>query len=337
MRCRFRSGLLVAAILFAVFTEDCTGEAASPSRGKTFGPGIILIGCKRTDGSDTSWIKTIAPDGISVGDDIPMGDEAVISSRLSPDGTFIGYSSESGLHLIDSRGRVRMITDNPGFITAWSPDSKQLAFYRNAQADEKGAWESFVIDVAMGRESKLSLAEDYLAEDWHPDGSCRSLVHLNVRNRMHLENREDWYPLRQLSALRADGKIALLTTDPDSDNIWSRYSPAGDRMVHYRRRFIDNRPFEFAVVCNRDGSHAKEVFGFTDFARKEGLKSCRPHGFPAWAPDGGAVAWLAHSKHDPDAPIGRVELIRISTDEGKPRRIPIADMGLTWVSAVDWR
>jgi hypothetical protein len=139
------------------------------------------------------------------------------------------------------------------------------------------------------RQRKIQLPADYIAEDWHPKEDVRTLIYLNTRNWIYREKQKDRYPVRQLDLLKADGKKVPVSKDPSFDNLLSRFSPTGDRIAHYRRRFVDGRPKEYAVICAADGSRAKEVLAFTDAGDAKKLPWFRPDGFPCWSPDGKTI------------------------------------------------
>lgn len=328
--------MLIATVILSVIAADSGAEDANNSVPLMFSPGIYLIGCKSSKDPNTSFIQTITPDGSLVGKAIQLGNTPVISGRLSPDRTQIGFTDDKGICLVNPKGDIQRIAEVEGSITAWSPDSKQLSFYRETDGAE-GNWESFVIELATSRQTKLRLTSEYVAEDWRPSNDLRTVIFMNSANRFYRKNRDDWYALRQLRFLHEDGEDVPLTKDPKSDNIWSRFSPTGDRVAHYRRRFLDDRPLEFAVVCTADGTHAKEVFGFTEFGRKEGVYAYKPRGFPAWSPDDTTIAWLAQNRRQRDDSVGSPELVLIQANGGGFKRIPLAVLGLTWVSVVDWQ
>jgi hypothetical protein len=183
----------------------------------------------------------------------------------------------------------------------------------------------------------MPLTADYITEDWHPKEDVRTLIYMNPRNWIYREKQKDRYPVRQLDLLKADGKKVPVSKDPSFDNLWSRFSPTGDRIAHYRRRFVDGRPKEYAVICAPDGSRAKEVLAFTDTGDAEKLPWFRPVGFPCWSPDGKTIAWLVNTNTVARGDGEKVELMFIRADGGEQRRVSLTDKGFTWVSAIDWR
>ena len=116
-----------------------------------------------------------------------------------------------------------------------------------------------------------------------------------------------------------------------------RFSPTGDRVTYYRRRFVNERPREFSVVSASDGSRSKEIFAFTDVADEEKLYMYRPHGSPCWSPDGKTVAWVVTAYKDRQQSLPKFELLLIPVDSGKPTRLSLSAKGFTGVTLIDWR
>jgi dipeptidyl aminopeptidase/acylaminoacyl peptidase len=326
----------VVAVAIALATEACAVEPANVSR-SPFSGRIVMIGAGRTDDPKVSLIATMSPDGSDVRTLYRVRGRSIFSGRVSPDGSRLAFSCEGEIWVLDSAKQTRKIADNGGFITAWSPDGRQIAFYREAASAGAYAWESFLIDVTTKQQTKLPLSPDYEAEDWHPQKQLRTLIYWNPGKWIHLKGKRDRYPVRQLCLLAADGKKTALTKDPSFDNIWSRFSPSGDRIAHYRRRFVDGRPREYAVVCDADGSRAKEVLGFTDIGDAAGLERFKPTSFPAWSPDGKTIAWVVSTRDKSIGDALRYELVVISVDDGSLRRMSLTEKGFVWVTAIDWR
>src|SRR5262249_38323188 len=149
------------------------------------------------------------------------------------------------LWLLDGHGKTQKLCecDEPCEVTAWSPDGQRVAYYRDSAAPgDRPAPVSFVFDIKSRKEQKLALGSDYYAEDWHPKQDIRTLVYGNWRNLIYRDKEGDAYPVRQLDLLKGDGAKAPISKDPSFDNFGSRFSPAGDRIAHYRRRFVDGQP-----------------------------------------------------------------------------------------------
>jgi Tol biopolymer transport system component len=332
---------IVVGCIVVLALAGCGGEPTKDRPEELHGQ-IWLIGVKTADDFENRRIQTTAPDGSDIRTVLHVDEGTISVGRLSPDGTRLAFSRVVGkgeweLWLLDANGRQELIADQAGPVTAWSPDAKQLAFYRKVDWSGGEAYESLTVDIATKQRSKLALSTDYIAEDWHPRENTRTISYLNPGKHIHQDQpRPNTYFLRQLELLTADGKKIPITNDPSFDNIYSRYSPTGDRIAYYRRRFVDGRPKEFAVVSASDGTSAKEVFAFTDTSEAEKLNWFHPHAFPAWSPDEKTIAWLVTVTDESNpAPDPGFDLVFFPAEGGKMRRISLP--GLTWVGAIDWR
>jgi Tol biopolymer transport system component len=293
----------------------------------------------------------MAPDGSDLQTALFVPEAAIASGRLSPDGRRLAYSfippggNKTELWLLDASGKTQKLADHAGRVTAWSPDGTSVSYHRESpnSTDEHPVWESFTFDVNAKQEHALPLPNDYWAEDWHPKDNMRLLVYTNARNWIYREKRGDSYPVRQLDLLAAGGQRSPISKDPSFDNILPRFSPTGERIAHYRRRFEDERPKEFAAVCAPDGSGATEVFGFTDRAIADKLFWFRPQGHPSWSPNASEIAWLVVT-HDREAVsaskamrMRKLALVFIPVAGGQPRMLSLSDKGVSSVMEIDWR
>ena len=331
--------ILTLALLFtAAGRADETRTRAS---NRIFPSAIALIGTVRDDDPGACTIHLMS----ATGENLRLlcrrdGGSYLPGARFSRSGHRLGvcYSAANGsteIQVIDSTGRATKLIESGGGITAWSPDDTKLAWYRLEPRTRKP--ESYVVEVSTRKQTRLTLPPDYMAEDWHPQDERRIAIYLNPRNLLYRERKGDAYPARQLDLLKSDGSTTPLTRNPSTDNIWARFSRDGNHIVHYGRRLDGEKALEYAVVRKWDGSLPEVVCEFTRFGDSLGLPWFRPHGPPAWSPDGSTIAWLVTTNTEPRGEGQQWELLFIPCDGSQPRRLSLADMGFRWVSAVAWR
>jgi Tol biopolymer transport system component len=341
-----RSALLTVVTTLAITSCARARDPNSPDS-PPFRDRITLIGAHTADNLLTPLIQTIAPDGTGLRTVRRLAHAGIDVGRVAPDGRRLVFSEPTTdkdkaikLWLLGPIGEPQLLAERAGAVTAWSPDGKHVAFVRPADTstDEAPAWESFTIDVSTKAQRRLPLPADCLADDWHPRDDVRTVLHLNPRNWIFRAEQRDRYPLRQLELQKADGTKSPITKDRSFDNLDGRFSPTGDRLAYYRRRFVDGRAREFGVVSALDGSWSKETVAFTDMGDAENLHKCRPQGSPCWSPDGKTVAWLVRSYKDPQQSLPtKIELVLIPADGGKSTRLSLTEKGLLWVTGIDWR
>ena len=334
---RNQSLALLSVAFFVALSVCCFPQ--EPSDERSFPAGIILIGASTFEDPKASTVQVMSPAGGEPRSLFRLSEGSIFTGRLSPQGDRLAYSYASPdgkqeLWMVNVSGKASKLADRGGSITAWSPDGKQLAFYRAAGG---AAYESFVVDLATKQQTKLDLPPDYVGEDWHPSDNVRTAIYMNPRNLLYRPQKGDHYPTRQLDLLMPDGKTTPITRNPSTDNIWSRFSPAGDRLVHYQRHLVGEKSYEAAVVCNIDGSQASEVLGFTKIGDANGLPWFRPRGLPAWSPEGKSLAWLVNTNDKPQAVGESLELVIVGADGKNLRRFSLSEQGYRWVSAIDWR
>lgn len=323
----------------STFADDATPEA--------FPSGIILLGAVTKNEPEADQIKVISETGELRKNIYRSETRGIISGRLSRQRDRLAFSKSAGegkseIWVVDDRRRARKVLDDASdscVVTAWSPDGKTIGFYHAVPGPKpnESMFESCVVEVESGKVTKLELPSEYVAEDWHPRENVRTAMFMNSRNLLYREMKGDHYPTRQLDLLVTNGGRTPVTKNPSSDNIWSRFSPTGDRIAHYHRRLDGEKSLEFAVVCQTDGSKPREVFAFTAYGDKRDLPWFRPNNSPAWSPDGETLAWLvsANTKSgDQDRDL-RLVLVRIT--DGSAREVSLSKLGYEWVSSLDWR
>jgi Tol biopolymer transport system component len=335
--------LIVATGCIAVLVVAGCDRGSKKPELKTLPGQIVLIGVKTGDDLESRRILTMTPDGSDLRTLLRVDEGSISIGRLSPNRKRLAFTcvkgySELEVWLLEEDGQTRIVTEQGGHVTAWSPDGKQLAFYRAERKDNAETYENFEINIATKQQRKLELSKEYVAEDWHPRENIRIICYFNPGKSIHQEKpRPNTYFLRQLELLTADNKRIPITKDPSLDNIYSRYSPAGDRIVYYRRRVLDESAKEFAVVSAADGTSAKEVFAFTDTSEAEKLNWFHPHAFPAWSPDGKTIAWLVSVTDAAKPTLDNFDLVFFPAEGGAMRRISLTPLGIKWVGGIDWR
>jgi Tol biopolymer transport system component len=191
--------------------------------------------------------------------------------------------------LLNAQGNAEKLLDDAGWVTAWSPDGKQIAFCWGDREHR----ESSIVDVTTRQVKRIALPPTHVAEVWTPDGNTLTVIDWNAER---LFTREDGeiYPLRGLYTAKLDGtRVAPLTFNPNGDFIWSAFSPDGQRLAMYQRLQRDGKTFEYAVVANADGRNAKEVLNFTEMDAETEI---RPNFDPCWMPDGKSLLWQVTSQ-----------------------------------------
>ena len=323
---------LVALAGMFYFALSCCAQETIPQ-------GMILIGAKTSDEPEAITIQVVSPEGKRLKTLFHRREGSISMGRLSSDGRQLAFDFESqdqkpGLWLLKGGSEASQIADGGGYITAWSPDGMQLGLY--GKGNKPGSYESFVIDLKTKARHKLDLPLEYIAEDWHPRDNLRTAIYWNSRNLLYREMKGDHYPTRQLDLLMSNGQTRPLTKDPCTDNIWSRFSPTGDRLAYYQRRIIGEIAKEYAVVSLADGSKPRVLLCFTDSGQAKGLPWFRPRGFPAWSPDGKTIAWLINTNEKPEGQGEKWELLFIDVERKEFRRLSLTEKRYTWVSAIEW-
>jgi Tol biopolymer transport system component len=332
---------IVSMVILGVAAPAAAVDAL-PLKGGDFRGRITLVGASTGEDGGGPSVWTISPDGEDVQKLFAFSAGRICAGRVSPDAKQLAYtyaprgsSDVYELWLLDADGNSQKLADKAGWVTAWSPDGKQIAYYRLSDETGEREGESFVFDLASKTATKLPLAKKYFAEDWGPKNGSRTVIDMNQSESHQIG--EDSFPLRQLDLLKTDGKIVPLNEDPAHDNLWARFSPRGDRIAHYRLRFLDQQARNYAVVCDADGSNSKEICGFTDLSNVEQLPLFSPQSFPAWSPDGKTIAWLVYTNTMRDWDGKQLQLMFIPVDGGKPWRISLTEKGFSTVTAIDWR
>lgn len=313
-------------------------EAATPLTGE-----LVLIGVRTEDEAQACEIRTLSLDGAASRTLFRRdGADIVPGGRQSPGRDRIAFcirtndgEGDGEFWVFELAGDARKVADGSGTITAWSPSGDSIAAYR--AAPDGASYESIVVDVSSGETKTLELPDEYVADDWRASDGMRTATFQNSRNFLYRESKGDRYPTRQLDLLTPDGTRTPVTKNPSSDNIWSRFSPNGDRIAYYARRLVGEKSLEHVAVCDGDGTASREIFCFTTYGDERGLPWFRPSRPPAWAPDGSALAWLVNTNGVPDGQGERLEAMLFPLDGTDPMRIDLTKIGIEYVSTIEWR
>lgn len=327
----------VLALILLVALQQLAPAAGPDNR---FGGKIVFFGSQERD---ASLIQKMNPDGSDLQTVLKL-EGAVTSGRVAPDGQRLAFgfqpkgSKEPQIWVLEQNGLRRKIADR-GFVTAWSPDGKRIAYYWGGQ---RGDWESLSVEVATGEIRRWAVPKGDVVEDWSPDGRLLAVVAGNVTQTFEHATKGT-YPLRQIYLIGIDGtQRRLLTPESMHDAIWPSFSPDGARVAHYRRDYPSRSqsPIESLVTRNPDGKDPKILLSFATLSDER--VSVRPLGFPAWSPDGRSLVWLADRRRRDrrDLAPGRrleFELVFVSTVNGAVRRHPLEQTGITFWGTIDWR
>jgi Tol biopolymer transport system component len=110
---------------------------------KSFRGRLILFGVQSEGKQEAVTIRSMSADGNEVRTLLTLPEGVIEGGRVSPDGLRLAYGLVSKdrkdlqLWLFDPGGKPRMILSRGGLATAWSPDGKQIAFYRRAGKDDR--------------------------------------------------------------------------------------------------------------------------------------------------------------------------------------------------------
>ncbi len=299
---------------------------------------IVFIGARHPT-RGTSCILTMNPDGTDLSVLHNTEEDSITGGRVSPDARRVAYCSLKKLNqthtiwvLLDDGRRERLISHDLTeclMVTGWSPDGKQLV----AMRETPGKWETLIIDVETKHVRVVDLPPTVVALDWAPQEEVFVAVD-NNEGSPFVHPTKGRYPRRQLRFVTLNGAPAgSFSTSAAADNLFSRFSPDGRQLVHYLRHYETGEPVETAVVVSRDGTNRRELLRFADL---DDQRQVRPDGSPCWSPDGEQIVWRVTCRELPERD-DRYELVFVTVDEGKVRRLPLNRDGITAWGTIDWR
>lgn len=193
-------------------------------------------------------------------------------ASLSPDGRHVAFDSdrdgERGVYVADANGaNVRRVSGG-GFaaLPSWSPDGQQLLFAR-AEADRPDVWNLWSVDLASGRETRLTSHESGRpwGGSWFPDGRRvayalgATLVVLEIETGRTLELRSPVHgrPIRSPAVSPDGGHVVVQVL---RDGAWLLAVPDGAS-----RRLIDDptaEQFSWAPDGRRLAYHSERAGGW---------------------------------------------------------------------------
>jgi Tol biopolymer transport system component len=267
--------------------------------------------------------------------------------QWSPDGASIVYEQGSALthgggcsgpyqphiRLADASGEsVRVLTrpgDDYDLNPSWSPDGRRVAYERGSVGDET-AFGILVVDVATGREQRLTTGFD-TAPSWTADGLGIVYQHEEQIRRVLVSDRSvttlgrgehpEAAPTGNLVALVRGGALWTVRTDGTNERRLAAVQPATARVLlgaPEPRWSPDGRRLAVpdargVLVVGREG-------------QDEVLVRARGAGNVSWSPDGATLSFTAtvgsYSRgiFNTDY-VARTELHTVPASGGRPRRV----------------
>jgi Tol biopolymer transport system component len=294
--------------------EPDGGEPLASFRGK-----IVLFGSRAAD-RNAALIQTMSVDGTAVRTLAEFENASILPGRVSPEGRRVVFNlarrqnTRLQVCVMDANGEHDVVAEDVT-VAAWMPDGKRIACYRG----DRGHWKSLAIDVDSDKIQRLPMAGTDVVNDVSPDG-WELLVMSRPADKFFKHPTLGIYRKRQIYRMPTDGTQRLRLTDPETDNIWSRFSPDGRKIAFYHRSYETGEPVESGRVMDLDGRSVKEVVNFTEL----GLRS---YYAPCWVADGKRLVWPANTVSDPRGRFD-VELIVTSFDGAAMKRLKSNDAGI---------
>lgn len=318
---------------------DLTPDESIAERGREeslFDGRIVFFGSH--DPTRTrSLLQTMRPDGTELKTLLEFQDRRITEGRVSPDGKRVafavsplGTNGDSEIWILDEESTSPSVLARDATITAWSADGSRLLCL--AEATDGPSY--FVMDVATKLVEQLALPDYEVVWDWTPDGNVLAVLAKDANHLFELRP-NDFYPRRQvLFVSRTELDKPLWTTAPEHDCIQARFSPDGQRIAHYTRKYINGRPFEFGTVVGRNGQQATDVVCFTRLSEEW---SIRPNGAPRWSGDGRQLVWPVTRRRRgvPDTEYEQ-ELVFTAVDGSRIRRMNLKQGDVEFTGMIDW-
>jgi serine/threonine protein kinase/Tol biopolymer transport system component len=181
----------------------------------------------------------------------------VFNAGISPDGRYLGYADEQGLHLQTiATGGVQSVAQPPGIPRGtakwsfgdWYPDSNRFLASVLLSDATSTIWS---IPAAGGEAEKLAEVEDMLGGGRiSPDG-----LHITYhRLRSGAGAREIW-----VMGSRGESPRKIFTAESQATMNGIGWSPAGDRIAYGYRRDKANRTETMVQSCDLSGANITTI------------------------------------------------------------------------------
>lgn len=281
------------AVMILLMTVGATGAAAAADRHPIKHEDLWLM--KRVGA------PVLSPDGRWVV--VPVAEPAYVEDQKSSD-----------LWLVPADGGAtpRQLTSSKGTEsgTAWSPDSKQIAFAAKRDGDEES--QIYVLDIVGGGEAQRAtrVSTGAAKPQWRPDGQALLFTSMifpgamtDADNRARLDERK----ARKFNARAFDGFP-----------------------IRHWDRWLDERRPTLMLQSLAAGSEARDLLAGTELARGRGfggnLDNDGESLDAAWSPDGSAIVFTATTARDQAARAVVLQaLFVLPAGGGEPRRLTASE------------
>jgi Tol biopolymer transport system component/predicted Ser/Thr protein kinase len=233
---------------------------------------------------------------------------------LSPDGSLVAFirfgdspTFDLYVKMIDG-GEPLLLSSGSQVIhsTAWSPDSRQIAFMRRAEGDDGNLMDGlFVVPVLGGGERRLGTfrAGKSRGLSWSPDGKLFAIPHREQR-----EGQASIYLFAPET-----GEMRRLTTTPADyvvGDSYPRFSPDGKTVAFFREN-MGNVSDIYLIPVDGGGDHRLTFDG----SHTMGLD---------WTEDGESIVFSSTR-----SPRGTAfSLWRVSAAGGEPEPLKVGEQGI---------